>query len=481
MYVRKGKNRKERQTVEHLKEQELTLYILRAPEMESRRTAIESHLSECAGCSALCNEIRAYYVEVDSLEKTTHDVDLAVVRPAETVSRRDKGQTSLRAGLIRRMPEAMLASFKAYPLRWSGAFALLFAAVLLWVPKMGRSDGVPAIARAKDEFVVVLNQNGNELWKKYVGPDFETLVRNTGAEPRIVDIDGKGAKEILVMNPTGLNLNDAWIESFDEKGIERWRFDFHPTMVFGKTTFAGSYYLPPSMDVGDFGGTGKCEILFVARQDVWWPAVVGLLNARNGEIAGTYWHPGWIAAAARDIDGDRIQELIVSGYNNAFKLNSLAILDPRYMSGHAPSTPDFSPNGVVPATEKYYVLLPAPDLFGLSLRLPAGTGSGFSIVRGSMIEIRTSRFILLNRKEEFVVEVFFEFDGSLRCINVRLGDEFVALHRRLEREGKVKEKVDDHYIEELRRSVQYWDGTRFVQKQTINKKYLEKISGGGTI
>ena len=72
-------------------------------------------------------------------------------------------------------------------------------------------------------------------------------------------------------------------------------------------------------------------------------------------------------------------------------------------------------------------------------------------------------------------EVFFEFDDSLRCVRVELGDQFRTLHRRMEEEGKVTRKVDAQYLEDLRQGVEYWDGKRFVRKPTMNIRYSQIV------
>lgn len=72
-------------------------------------------------------------------------------------------------------------------------------------------------------------------------------------------------------------------------------------------------------------------------------------------------------------------------------------------------------------------------------------------------------------------EVFFEFDDSLRCVRVELGDQFRTLHRRMEEEGKVTRKVDAQYLEDLRQGVEYWDGNRFVRKPTMNIRYSQIV------
>ena len=63
----------------------------------------------------------------------------------------------------------------------------------------------------------------------------------------------------------------------------------------------------------------------------------------------------------------------------------------------------------------------------------------------------------------------------MKCIKVLPDDEFMQFHRRMEAEGKLKNKVDERYVEELRQRVQYWDGEKFVHEPTMNKRYKDMV------
>ena len=82
------------------------------------------------------------------------------------------------------------------------------------------------------------------------------------------------------------------------------------------------------------------------------------------------------------------------------------------------------------------------------------------------------RYPTVGKRGDRVAEVFFEFDSQMHCVRARGGDEFVALHRELEKDGKLKTKIGDGYFEDLCRAVQYWDGEKFVKEPMMNRKYL---------
>lgn len=63
------------------------------------------------------------------------------------------------------------------------------------------------------------------------------------------------------------------------------------------------------------------------------------------------------------------------------------------------------------------------------------------------------------------------FDNKMNCVKVSDDDKFTALHQKLEAEGKLTKKLDKQYYEDLRKSVLYWDGEKFLKEPTMNKNY----------
>jgi hypothetical protein len=352
---------------------------------------------------------------------------------------------------------------------------VIVAAFVLLVPKLLTIDRNPAYTRAMDEFLIVLNKNGEELWKKHLGPGFggQIAVSTLSA---VADVDGDGKNEIVVLPPqpessSASSLNIKSIVCYNANGNERWRFDYHPKVVFGKEPFSGDYEFDTPLFLGDFEGNGKYEVVFAAHHNPWWPSVVGRLNAKDGSILSEYLHPGWITALPEEVDGNGIRKILVTGYNNAFEKSALAVLDSRRMEGHAPATAAYTPQGIREATEMFYVLLPNPDLYRSASDWPQG--SGVSTNSSGLIEVRSARILPGGKSGEWVgVVVYFYFDSRLNCVKVKAGDDFANYHSRLEKEGKLAKKLDAQYLEELRRGVEYWDGEKFVKEPIMNKKYL---------
>jgi hypothetical protein len=329
---------------------------------------------------------------------------------------------------------------------------------------------------------MALNKSGEELWKQYVGSGFESEVLKTSLSSlaKVADVDGDGSNEIILMPPhaesaTGQSLYKS-MTCYNADGNERWRFEFHPKMVFGKEVFSEDYDLEVPLLLGDFDRDGQHEIVFAAHHSTWWPSVVGRLNASSGTLMSEYWHPGWIKIAPLDIDGNGLEEILVAGYNNSFERSALAVLDPRRMEGQAPASGGFQAQGVQGSPETYYVLLPDPDLYKLAN--PWTQGSGVSCTAGGIIEVRSGRILPAGKPGEWIgVVLFFYFDNQLNCVNARAGDDFSNYHVRMERAGTLTATLDESYFVQLRQGVQYWDGEKFVKEPTMNQRY-EQVSAG---
>ena len=466
-------------STEHLEEGVLGLYVLNAPELGERRREIAVHLEHCAGCAELLQEIASYYAEAEELQEAKTEIIVPELEGSSPLVRRSPAVESGQLSPKRRPAMQIFASsFKTYPVRWSAACAVIAAALVLLVPKLMTTDRNPAYVRAKNEFLTVLNENGDELWRKFVGSGFDAVTQQIPASSlsAVADVDGDGKNEIFLMppNPTSSSAISRAINSivsYNGNGDERWRFGYTPDVVFGKESFSSDYVFESPLVLADIGKEGKHEVVFVAHHGTWWPSVVGRINAKDGSIISEYWHPGWIKILPELVVENGIRKMIGAGYNNAFHRSALMVLDSRRIEGHAPATSEYTPLGIPEATEMFYALLPKTDLDKLGSPRPSVSGIG--IDSNGLIEVRSARAVPGGESGDWVgIEVYFYFDSRLNCVNVKLGDDFTSYHSRLEKEGKLTKKLDAQYFEDLRRGVEYWDGEKFVKEVTMNRKYL---------
>lgn len=459
----------------HIDQEILELYVLRAAEVEAGRSDIEAHLHACAGCSALHQEIAEYYNQVGEIEKEQRSArsqaltvrSLLVPTPpfssADPLSERRKT-----------LPARFVLFVIRHPVVSSFGFVASFAAAVFALFSLAtQKDSNPVYARAKDDFLVVLNKEGQELWRKAIGPGFdrEALTKASpyyGPDDYVYpfDVNGDGRNEVLLASsvvPSG----DNSLRCFRHDGSVLWRYEVSREMVFGDNAKADRYY-PRYMKVGDWDGDGEPEVYALATHSPYYPNVLIKLRARDGVLLGEYWHPGVLTSIrSADLDGDGFAELILGGANNGFNLASLVVLDSRFVSGHSPAPDGYIPQGVKQGLEKYYLTFNRSDIAPFASQ-KRNTVQSYNRHPDGVWQLGIGEVFA----EEFIPLVY-ELNDSMRCIRVAENDLFTQMHRKLKDEGKITGALNSAYYENLRRGVRYWDGGKFVNEPTMNKRYLD--------
>lgn len=465
--------------MKHPDEQTIELYVLAAAEVTDRRTEIEAHLKECAGCRSLCREIEDFYSEVQAVhEERSRAASQALTVRNMAVRINNYTEFGPLSQIPKTWPARMVLFVFRHPYAATSAFvgvivgAVLAVQMLLTPP--AQKDHDPSYARAKDEFLIVYNKGGEVLWKNHVGIgyDMDRITKDTGFEPdmylQVADMDGDGRSEVLAIFRVD-PLNKELI-CFNADGSDRWRYRFHRKMVFGTEEFSGDFEFQMMM-VGDFNNDGKKEVVAVAVYPNYYPTAILMLDASTGTLLSEFWSSGNINQLAhRDLDGDGNEELYFGGTNNGTDRAFLIVLDPKAISGHAPAPPSHSPIGVAEGTEKYYVEFPRSELQSVATQkrnavnvLRFETDSSLAVSVGELVG------------SKYYVE-FYHFNRQMICTKADWQDEAMALYKKLVSEGKLTRLPDSVYYEGLRKGVQYWNGDKFVNTPTMNKKYVEKVN-----
>lgn len=465
--------------MDHLHEKTIELYVLNPEQLGALRVEIEAHLRECPGCAALHKEISEYYEEVEKLQPEEALSEAQALTLRDWIVRADTYKDRVPLQRVRRTIPLRAAIFiTQHPVAATLSFSgLVVVSLLLLFFTRGIKDLNPAYARAKNEFLIAYNKEGQELWKKHYGLYFDyedQITKAKSAIPldqllRVVDVDGDGKNEVVSINPwaEAVPLKET-VYCYNPDGSERWTYELHRMINFGTESYADDFSFLRMM-LGDFDGDGVLEVVAVAHHMPDFPCVVVQLDARNGKFLGEYWHPGYLVGLDHtDMDGDGVEELILGGVSNAFAQGALVILDPRRMSGHAPGTAKYIPQGVPEGTEKYYLLFPHTDLVKVAVDMKGSVGV-IRIVADGLVEVGTGEDIGDGR----LYGPMYYFDSNMKVVKLLPEVGFEALHHRLEAEGKLTRKLDEQYYKELREGVRYWDGENFVKEPTMNKKYLE--------
>jgi hypothetical protein len=463
--------------MKHLDERTLALYILKAPEVKDQRTAIAKHLRACKGCAALRDEISEYYTEFQTMHESQNSTTLPVLMPEQALQsffvRQGVVMPAPRPGLL----QQFVHSFRRYPVRWSTGFATVIAGLVLLTTTFKTGDSNPAYARAKEEFLVVYNKQGKELWRKHagIGFDLEYIARNTPYESvdnfvRAVDVDNDGANEViavfgLLSQPIAEGKNV--VTCYGSDGSARWKYPFHRKMTFGNEAFSDDYHLTKIM-VEDFDNDGRVEVIATATHSPYYPTAIIRLDAQRGVFQSEYWNSGLLAASHQaDLDGDGIVELLFGGTNNGYNQAALVVLDPRAIDGHSPAPSAYLPVGIPTGREKYYLLFPKSDLLSVSTE-KRNRISSIRLTSEGLLEVRS---LEVGEGGRFPKELHYYFDSAMRCVRVTATDYFEEAHRKLEAEGKLTTKLSEQYFEELRQGIRYWDGEKFVKEAVKSGRY----------
>jgi hypothetical protein len=340
---------------------------------------------------------------------------------------------------------------------------------VVFLADVSRPKGQPADFRIEGPVLVILDREGEELWRFDTGMEdleqeefyrqhYQVRDHNAGnILPAIVikDIDGDGDVEVLfapkrVTDQTG----EGRLHCFDREGGEKW-----PPVKAGRELRCGGTVFSPDYRVAgfhpnDFDGDGRCEIVVEAFHAPDWPCQLAVLDS-GGKMLGEYWNAGYLRDTAyQDLDGDGREELIVVGVNKELCGGCLVVLDPFKLGGGSPQTGRFACEGLGAGTELYYLVVPPNDVAEALGRFTADL---------RMLDITEN----LRIRATSSLGLYYEFDFALRPLQVGAGDGYKVRHRELVAEGKISSVLeDDAYLRGILGDVRFWSGSEWTSEPT---------------
>lgn len=486
---------------EHIDEHTLELLIL-SPESVSaaEKQKVEAHLELCSLCREHRQRLSAFYQTLDEKldsPPTQRDREFAenlFARRRKALPERglELSRESLRetldtyAEVIEPYRRSALQRFVRWarfnPIKFAGATTVAVAALALLTMTVRRpKDTNPVLAEAKKGMLRVYNKEGEELWSRTAPKISDGSTRfgfeDSPHDPQFVtieDIDGDGRNEVLVTGLTTLGMYGLdSLYCFEGNGEMRWRIGAGTFATFGKKGI-GLVGEPAFIALAFPRAQGRKPRLFAVVKMVGFsPVKVIELDPSTGHELQVYHHRGSCDILRTvDIDQDGNDELLVAGLNDGFDQACIAVLDPANINGHAPVPPDLSPLEAIPqGKEKYYLLFPRTDLGKALGRTPYNQVSILSITGNSLINVHVKEGPTPTDNIE-VGAVVYVFGKDMRIVSVTGDDTFVARYNKYYRmKGSIQFKLD--YWNALKDSVKYWDGEKFVNTPTMNKRYRE--------
>lgn len=357
--------------------------------------------------------------------------------------------------------------------RWAlfGLVPVAAAAAFLMIKSGTRPAGQPADFAVRGSNLVILGEDGKELWRHTTGieglmdePFYRAhfqVVDSASSGTRlpslmIKDINGDGRNEVLFAVQ---KRDDAYGEGdlycFSSKGRELWHFAAGREMKFGGRTYSNDYRIG-GFGLHDFNRDGRQEIAVISCHYPQWPCQLAVMDCGGNKI-GEFWNCGYLTDICyQDLDGDGREEMVVPGVNNQYG-GCVIVFDPACVGGCSPQSGEFKSDTLPPGSEKYYIRTPRTDV---SLALG-------DIVEGlRRIGITNNQRVVTNSFHDLI----YEFDFGLHCLNVDWGHGYMMRHNELAAAGKIRSVLDDGYRELIIKGVRYWDGRAWVAEPTPNLK-----------
>ena len=211
--------------MEHIEKKILEKYIISREDFSPGELGnITAHLEQCAHCKDHAEKLTAFYDGVNKeLQNEPSERDMAFAEkmltrnqlalPEKKLALQERVDNALSTFVEiiepyhRPLAQRFVRYIQIHPIRLASGFSL--AAALVFATLLIRpmfKDTNPSYARAKDEFLIVFNKEGEELWKKHIGIgyDLEKLrVQVPGYDPenylQAVDVGGDGIKESIAI------------------------------------------------------------------------------------------------------------------------------------------------------------------------------------------------------------------------------------------------------------------------------------------
>ncbi|MFH0992043.1 MAG: hypothetical protein V1799_18715 [bacterium] len=452
--------------MKHYDEHKLELFVRKSDLIAEERKDIELHLSGCNGCRELADQISQFYSELDT--SLRGQVALPARKDEIVVARPEVVHYSTPS--ISRLPARMWAFALNRPIAASistiGAIAIVVGAmsVIPWITSIGdkNRDLFEVHANAALGRLEALNRNSDTVWtlpwisSYQPSPDDRKLGRTAFV---VADPFGNGEWLVFSIIPElGVSPQKNGIvivQAYDDEKNQTFATPLGEDFAFVGKPFAMNF-LGRGIVVDDFSGKGVKDIIVgVDHYDS--PSVIYRLDG-NGNVLGSYWHYGRVSGLfSIDLRKDGRKQLVLCGINDVLQKAMLAVLNPERIKGksEATTTPGFGFTKSV--AEEYYITFPSCDLWDL----------------GDLPKPRVTKIIGGGDRFEASVEdasskgIFrFVFSSNMDCLSVTSVDDTKRNYEQLKKEGKLHGEINDSYLEELRRSVEYWDGIQWSYSKT---------------
>src|ERR1039458_8205208 len=339
--------------------------------------------------------------------------------PAETAPGGDSPRPSRRNLLIAAGVGVPLACVTGL-----GAFRLLH-----------RTEHVARVA-VNGTSLVAMSARGDVLWTyPFNEPLAEALPEESGWRTQIVDVDGDGLPEVLLVAAfASAPAFPGEMLCFSSAGKLLWRYKPKVDLDFNRPDLNGPWHFVHAVVVP---GKPAGSVWAAVAHNVWWPAFIMRLSA-SGAAELVYASSGVIyrLQSFRNRAGSYI---LAASVNNECRQAALAILSESGSPATSPQTEGSEYQCLVgcPNARPYrYILLPRSEL---------NEASGQPYNEAHNIHLRPGG-ITVDVWETVGAETevsYYDFSQDFEPERVAYGSGWRAMHEKFERDGRIKHRYED--------------------------------------
>ncbi len=326
---------------------------------------------------------------------------------------------------------------------WYASIALVVliavAGIWLWFTSQVRIER----AVVENNALKAFDSRGHLLWEHSFPPLSQPFYSQPSNATLITDLDGDGKSELLFnMVPEHGGPAPGRLLCYQSDGRLRWEFIYgRPRVISGRSidaTYSGLFFRIVKAD-------GRKFILTSANHHLWFPSQVALLDPATGKLVDEYWHPGgFFRLLLTDLDGDRVDEVLLAGLNNPGQgvgHAALAVLKIPFSKSRKKPGAERSPFfDLTQGKELAYVLFPRLDVSTVEGKLPLITEMSLTGDKRILVRIVTEQ-----------IHSFYYLDFKLKLVEARFTDNLVALHDQLTTLGLLDHLMTDKEIASFRR------------------------------
>lgn len=466
--------------MDHPTDKQLDLWLRLRDSLPAEEAAsVEGHVQSCRLCFERVETLKAYYEDLEGeLDKEPGERERTIASKIY----QSRSRAALPSYSLIQTYEAPLEEHRqTLPVQFVNYIrchpfgsatitlaAACFAVLFFFVQPSSGIDQNPMYAEVERNILFSYNKQGELLWNMPVpgipngSSSEDEATRVNKRFIRIADINGNGENEVLITgSSTTGELSTGILYCFNSDGSLRWQQGPPPPVQFGNRTHS----VVANWKITDFFTLESAGIeprLFVTANSTWFPSVLFELDAGNGDILQTYWHPGWIWASAIHWDTSGGTGKIVLGTtNNSYQNAALAVLNPENVNGYAPLPESYKPEGITRASEIHYFMFKPSLLHRVYGQRLYNEISGLRITDDGTLMIRTRENL---QKLGTSVIIIYTLGSDFTILEARGSGVYEKLYSDLYEQGELDEPLTDRFWEDLRNSVLYWDGEQFVNE-----------------